>query len=308
MSMEAILGALERRVAALVDATTPSDVFRLVLEGSRVAVPRAAIFLHREGLWRGWGCTGYPAGAAGKLRAAAMPFDAADLVPVPDGPEPAWRPLLPTERMPDLGQPHAENAALLPLRVGGKPVAVLVAEGTAGETPWEPDGLAVLVHAARLRLELDLALRRVRGAAAESSRRDTMEIPAPAPSEPPETGTPGLRREVPAAAAKPVTELEPAPEPVSSSEVPPAISDPRLEDARRFARLIATDIRLYNEEAVVLGRRHKDLVRRLGDQLERGRESFHKRFEDLGEPGIRILRDSYVQVLAGGDESLIPTS
>jgi hypothetical protein len=84
-----------------------------------------------------------------------------------------------------------------------------------------------------------------------------------------------------------------------------AEADPRREEARRFARLVATDIRLYNEEAVVVGRRQRDLTRRLGEQLQRGREAFSQRFPDLGADGLKLLDDAYVQVLAGGDASLI---
>jgi hypothetical protein len=80
---------------------------------------------------------------------------------------------------------------------------------------------------------------------------------------------------------------------------------PREEDARRYARLIATDIRLYHEEAVLIGRRNRDLRRRLGDQMDRGRESFGRRFSDLGAAGVRMLEDAYVEVLAAGDEALI---
>ena len=36
-----------------------------------------------------------------------------------------------------------------------------------------------------------------------------------------------------------------------------------MDAARRYAKLLATDIRLYNEEAVMLGRQHGDLVERL---------------------------------------------
>ena len=82
-------------------------------------------------------------------------------------------------------------------------------------------------------------------------------------------------------------------------------ADPRREEARRFARLVATDIRLYNEEAVVVGRRERDLASRLGEQLKRGRDTFSHRFPDLGPDGTKLLDDAYVQVLAGGDTSLI---
>ena len=79
---------------------------------------------------------------------------------------------------------------------------------------------------------------------------------------------------------------------------------PDDEAARRFARLVATDIRLYNEESVILGRRNADLSHRLKEQLERGKETFQRRFPDLGEHGERILWEAYVKVLAGGDPKL----
>jgi hypothetical protein len=68
---------------------------------------------------------------------------------------------------------------------------------------------------------------------------------------------------------------------------------------------VATDIRLYNEEAVILGRRQGDLDRRLGDLLERGREVFLRRFPELGQEGMQMLHEAYVQVLAAGDSALL---
>ena len=81
-----------------------------------------------------------------------------------------------------------------------------------------------------------------------------------------------------------------------------------LDMARRYARLVATDIRLYNEDAVMLGRRNGDLSDRIGEHLGRGKETFLRRHGDLGEAGLELLHEAYVQVLAGGDGALIPTS
>ena len=83
-----------------------------------------------------------------------------------------------------------------------------------------------------------------------------------------------------------------------------ADADPRREEARRYARLVATGIRLSNEEAVVVGRR-RDLASRLNEHIQRGREAFSRRFPDLGADGAKLLDDAYVQVLAGGDASLL---
>ena len=71
---------------------------------------------------------------------------------------------------------------------------------------------------------------------------------------------------------------------------------------------MATDIRLYNENAVLLGRRNADLVDRLRDQLTRGKDTFMRRHAGLGAAALSLLHDAFVQVLAGGDDSLIPPS
>jgi hypothetical protein len=113
-----------------------------------------------------------------------------------------------------------------------------------------------------------------------------------------------------AATAAPATDR---PEGEEATEVAPATesqtdAQPELEAARRYARLVATDIRLYNEEAVVLGRRNGDLDRRLEEHLDRGKETFLRRHADLGAAGLDLLHEAYVQVLAAGDPELIPPS
>jgi hypothetical protein len=80
---------------------------------------------------------------------------------------------------------------------------------------------------------------------------------------------------------------------------PAPSNSPRLrrdEDAGGYARLLVSDIRLYHEEDVILGRRQGDLARRLGGAIERARELYRRRFQDEG-PFDREL----VAILAGGD-------
>ena len=82
---------------------------------------------------------------------------------------------------------------------------------------------------------------------------------------------------------------------------PAPSNSPRLrrdEDEAAYARLLVSDIRLYNEEDVILGRRQGDLARRLGAAIERARDQYRRRFQDE-EPFDREL----VAILAGGDPS-----
>jgi hypothetical protein len=178
--------------------------------------------------------------------------------------------------------------------VGSRAIGVLIAQRSRDEETWFPAALGVMATAARLRLELDLTIRKLR--------------PAEKATEPALQPTDGEIEEVPG----PVVEPAPATAP-ESSVAPwrePAPPDPgrlRQDEARRFARLVATDIRLYHEEAVVQGRRNRDLFRRLEEQIDRGREAFERRFPDLGEPGMAVLHEAYVEILAGGDADLLPS-
>jgi hypothetical protein len=289
------LETLDRKMAELASFLSPSEIFRALLEGTVVGAPRAAIFLAREGRFKGWNSIGYAPTAAAAQRQATAPTDSGWLAALAAEEDVRWRSLTVGEFVPDFGQPHAAEAVGLPVRVGGKAVAIVIAERRPSEEPWSPAALAVLCQAARLRLELDLAWRRLK-----AQTGAVVSEPAPA-SIPVASHATSIPVAAAAAPASPPTEL--APWSGVSAGAPDA--DPRREEARRYARLVATDIRLYNEEAVIVGRRQRDLARRLGEQFQRGRDAFTHRFPDLGPDGMKLLDDAYVQVLAGGDPSLI---
>ena len=72
-------------------------------------------------------------------------------------------------------------------------------------------------------------------------------------------------------------------------------------DARRFARLLVSEIKLYNEQRVVEGRSHGDLYERLREYIDRSREMYDKRVK----PGVSAKYDYFhnelVRTLAEGD-------
>jgi hypothetical protein len=288
----ATLETLDQKIAELASFVSPSEIFRALLEGTAVGAPRAAVFLLRDGRWKGWSSIGYSSSAAQAQRQTTAPADSGWLASLAAEDDVRWRSLAAGESVPDFGQPHPDDAVGLPVRVGGKAVAIVIAERRATEEPWSPAALAILCQAARLRLELDLAWRRLKTQAV-----------APVPVPPTAMASPLSPPASRAEAAHDATATEIAPWSGVAAET--AEGDPRREEARRFARLVATEIRLYNEEAVVVGRRERDLARRLGEQFQRGRDAFAHRFPDLGPEGMKLLDDAYVQVLAGGDPSLI---
>jgi hypothetical protein len=272
MNTDTTVNDLAGWARAVARADSPADVFKTLLEASRSAAPRAAVFLVRQGELHGWGSAGHAPDAAQAQRAFRAPLDEGWLGEVARDPEGAPCPRPADASDPDFGQREATETVGCAVRIDDRPIALVVGERSSDEDPWLPDGLALLAAVARLRLELNLARRR----AGTSVETGTATRPAPVPSEP--------------ASAEPDDEAV-----------------PNLEVARRYARLVATDIRLYNEEAVMLGRRNGDLAERLSEPIDRGREAFARRHGDLGPTGLELLHEAYVQVLAGGDAALIPS-
>lgn len=94
---------------------------------------------------------------------------------------------------------------------------------------------------------------------------------------------------------------------------PPAPAAPALspeetkahEDAKRFARLIVSEIKLYNEAKVTEGRKAKDLHSRLKEDIERGRQMYHDRISPALRNNTNYFHDELVRLLAGGDASAL---
>jgi len=76
-------------------------------------------------------------------------------------------------------------------------------------------------------------------------------------------------------------------------------------DARRFASLLISEILLYNEEAVILGRRNHDLSKRLAREIEKSRQAFATRVPGHLGGVARYFDEELVRVLAEGDSSVL---
>jgi hypothetical protein len=96
----------------------------------------------------------------------------------------------------------------------------------------------------------------------------------------------------------PVKPVQPPPD-VPEDEV--SAEEARQEEARRFARLLVSEIKLYNEEQVERGREAKDIYRRLKEDIDRSQEMFDKRISAEIRAGSNFFRDELVRVLADGD-------
>jgi hypothetical protein len=104
-----------------------------------------------------------------------------------------------------------------------------------------------------------------------------------------------MRQTAPAAAA-----ARPAAVPAPSAPLTPELQKAH-EDAKRFARLVVSEIKLYNETKVNEGRRQKDLYERLKEDIERGRQMYGERVASTIRDSTNYFYDELVRILAGGD-------
>ena len=215
------------------------------------------------------------------------------------------------------GNPQAVLA--VPLILRDKLAAILYCDSSLEEVPPPvADLIEVLVLFAGKTIDM-LSLAPKTAAAA----------PAPAPSAPSRPAAPAPR---PAAAAAPAPADEggstvmfnaqqmsamrpgggaapraaapPPPPPPPAAHLSPEETKAH-EDAKRFARLVVSEIKLYNEAKVNEGRRNKDIYERLKEDIERGRQMYADRVAPHVRDSTNYFYDELVRILAGGDQGAL---
>jgi hypothetical protein len=121
---------------------------------------------------------------------------------------------------------------------------------------------------------------------------------------------PQTSEELQAWSAEPVEEVAATPQRRrygQDAELPVEVSgdeERRLHnDARRFARLLISEIKLYNEQKVAEGRMEHDLYDRLREYIDRSREMYDKRVKAEVAARYDYFHGELVNTLAEGDAS-----
>ena len=92
------------------------------------------------------------------------------------------------------------------------------------------------------------------------------------------------------------------PAPISRPAAGPASDATKKHDeARRFARLLVSEIKLYNEGKVEQGRKNKDLYERLKEDIDRSRQMYDERIPEDIRKASNYFYDELVRILADGD-------
>jgi predicted Zn finger-like uncharacterized protein len=122
--------------------------------------------------------------------------------------------------------------------------------------------------------------------------------PEPAPVAPavPPAPAPVAQLEVEPAIADPVEVAPPASAPASVSAPAEQESDPEIVAAERLARIVVSDIVLYNSEKFDQGVQNGNVVELLGSELKEGRSLFETRVDAKVREGRNFLADELVRV------------
>jgi hypothetical protein len=217
----------------------------------------------------------------------------------------------------------SEAILLLPIRSAGSVSAIFYADPGGKGAPLPVDGLKILAEFAGAQLDRLMAL----GGGIETEAR-------PEPAEVPEAEAP--EGEAPEEQAAEIVEAEPVEaEPVEAAEAGAELSQPEAapaevapppppppaagfdvsqlseeeqkvhKDAKRFAKLLVSEIELYNKVKVADGRKNADLYKRLKTDIERSRQTFEKRFGKTAAKQYDYFHDEIVRTLAANDASLL---
>jgi ribosomal protein L9 len=110
----------------------------------------------------------------------------------------------------------------------------------------------------------------------------------------------------PAIEAQRTVGLPPAPAPKAGFDIS-QLSEAEQKihkDARRFAKVLVSDIEEYNKATLEEGRKNKDLYKRLKSDIDRSRLTFAERFGKSVGKQFDYFHDELVRSLAGNDPSL----
>ncbi len=231
----------------------------------------------------------------------------------------------------------ADALETLPLRAAPSP-ALRLAElaapavlGAAAAVPLAPDAAsASAVRDVAPPLEVhEVAAAEAEAATAPSAAADVEGAALPEPATPPvswqfetvaidrrsfaaeEVEPPVPLQAAPAEAVEePTVEVKPPPDLVGpgwafTSPGTPRGEESKREEARRLARLLVTEIKLYNEEKVEEGRQRGNIYAALREDIDRSRRIFEERVAAEVRAEADYFQEELVRILAAGDSGTL---
>jgi hypothetical protein len=253
-------------IRAVDAASSLSDALVAVVRGAAREAPRAALFMIDGTRLQEWPVPGLSPIHAGPIRQEDL--ETGLLGEAVRRKEPVLTGRRDGPSAPSFASLPADRIAVaVPFVLGGTPVAVLYAdEGAAGDAPAHwPDRVQILGRHASAYLGYITATRTAQALRFLSG---------------------------PSASA-------------AAHDTGHDAQQDEAQGARRYARLLVSEIKLYNENAVRLGRERRDLLQRLKPEIERARRLYDERVAPSNPSRDAYFHQELVQTLADGDHSLL---
>jgi len=270
---------LNAAAAAIHESASQADILRHLLEGEARFAGRVALFVVKGNAISGWQGIGFEDNDAIKTLSIQTGSGLVGKAIQAKNPAAGSSREFDAGFVNSMKAPAEGQCLVLPLVVKDKVAAVIYADaGTVPGGTLDSSGLQALTRFAAIWLEL-AALRKAGGASA------TEESVQPQPAA-------AMATSAPASAAA-----------SSGSE-----EDELHKKARRFAKLLVEEIKLYNQPRVEEGRQHKDLYDRLKVDIEKSRSTYDKRYAESAVASADYFTQELIRILADNDASLMGAS
>lgn len=288
---------LNAAVATIVDSSSQADILKATLDGIGQFAARSALYVVKGGQLTGWQSRGFANEGAIKGSQLSASSGLAGRAMNDREPVSAAAAEFDQEFVNKHGNPADGNATVLPLVVRDKVSAVVYVDGGA-EGRADLSAVRVLVRTAAMWLEI-LALRKSAGTAeAEAPAAVASAAAAPSPAaEPPPMA---------AAAAAPAPSGPAAPATGAADLSGLSAEDQEVhKKAKRFAKLLVDEIKLYNQKKVEEGKKNRDLYARLKEDIDKSRQTYEKRWGSSAAGSVNYFRSELVRILADNDADLM---
>jgi hypothetical protein len=287
---------LNAAVASVQDATTQTDILKALLDGATNFSQRAGLLVLRGTTATGWQARGFDDNEAFRHFSTDCTRGLCERVLHSRTPSAAAADEFDSSFVSRFGHPADGNVVLLPLVIKEKVAAMVYADGgEKGAAGLNASALELLVRSAGLWLEV-LSFRKV-APADHHAAHEMPPAPAPvAPNSAPQPAPVAVAVAAPAG-AMPVPLPAPPATPASNGE------DEVRNKARRFAKLLVEEIKLYNQSKVKEGRATRDLYDRLKDDIDKSRATYEKRYGQT-VPDVDYFTQELVRILGDNDRSI----
>lgn len=304
---------------------TQEDVLKLLLNGASHFAPRVALFVARGDQFLGWAALGFSDATAQKLRALAFAQSDTPLLRGAlnsDGAQTATDLSHETVLHRAVGTETAAPWHAFSLRALRRPLATLLLASDSERT-CDLNSISILISMAGMCLE-NLALKILHDLSAQAPAAGKPVGP-PVHEAASSTGSLGLgslhgtpaggaspalagvQTKVGAAGEAKAAEAVAKEKPAGGLDVVREISEEEKlhSEAKRFARLLISEIKLYNEQRVSEGRAHKDLYVRLKRDIDRSRDMYEKRVSPAVTRKVDYFHDEVIRILGENDASTL---